>query len=180
MTKFEKFLSFIIPFEKYSVVTEDSREAVLERLEGSFSKSFFTRSEFYGHIKDDRFYARRNLNYKRRFSRVNNSFAPIVKGRISEGDDGKSKIDLTLRMHAISLGLVFFFICIFGMTLLTGLITVLFGEAADGGYMFVFSLLLLAFLELMIQPAFRIPAKKTKRRIEEIIDGTSPLELPEI
>ena len=165
----KKPLSLILPSKIHTITTSLPKERILERLVSVTTSSVFSRNEFRGFIYENGFKIRRNLNYKRYFVRVNNSFNPVIIGKIGAVNENKTTVSLLFRLDHICAGITVFFNTLFSLMLAFSLLT-LATEPIDSALALIgTSVFLLLILNLMIRPAFNITAKKSLRRLCEIL-----------
>ena len=142
-----KTLQRLLLFEKCEIKTRLSKKEILKKID-SFADSKYT--DYYGRISDDGFTIVEKNRKHFAGGHSHNSFAPVVKAKITEGD-GMTTISMVTRMNLLVLVIL---VPIYIISLITVVL-------------FPFMLLLLHF-------AFFKPSKRLKEAIEKMLidDGT--------
>jgi len=106
--KIKKLLFHFIPYRKYVLTTERTKESVLRTLRRITGKSVFPPDyEFYGNVGTDEFRIRYNVRYRMDLN-VENSFPPIMNGTIQEAN-AKTVISISTKLptsYCITFGFV--------------------------------------------------------------------------
>ena len=138
----KKIFRRLLLFNKYEIQTKLSKQEIRRRIE-SFIES--ERRDYYGKATEIGFFVGLRFIRYHDFVRINNSFAPIAKGEITESGE-VTTVSITTRMHLLTLIL---FAPIYVITLLT--------------------VVLFPLVHLLLHFAFAAPQKRLEEEIENLL-----------
>lgn len=166
----KKVLINLLPFEKYEIVTDLSKEKIFERIS---AESDSRNGEYIGLLRKDKFIFAEKTYKHSALGRSRNSFAPVAVARLGE-KNGKTLVSVKVRMPLPTCILFFPMYVISVIFFLFGLIWFVFDiiAAIGGSGMtgdFLSLLVLLPPEQLLLFFAFKRPAKKLKALLETIL-----------
>jgi hypothetical protein len=94
---FKKFIQRIFLFEKIVIKTKSSPHNIARNV-NLFADPKGT--NYYGRADEKGFFVGQKHRIYNGGIRINNSFAPVARGRITELSDNEREVTVTLRMHA--------------------------------------------------------------------------------
>ena len=143
----KRFFEKLFLFESFKIQTKISKKEILRRVYFFANPDF---GDYYGRVSEDGFLIwEKNLKHKSlgpiMASRSYNSFAPVAKAKITE-EDGITTVSGVLRMNII---LMIIFMPIYIASLIT--------------------VLLFPFMYIFMHIAFSVPAKRLRKKLEDML-----------
>ena len=156
----KKFLINLLPFEKYEIMTDLSKEKIFERISAEGDSR---NGEYNGLVRKDKFIFAEKTYKHSALGHSRNSFAPVAVARLSE-ESGKTLVSVKIRMPLPTCILFFPLYVISAIFFLFGLIWLVFdiigaigGSGMTGDFLSL--LVLLPLEQLLLFFAFKKPAK---------------------
>ena len=154
MKKLLHILSLLLPYRRFTIQTPLSRQKIARML-GELTSPYFSlhRNEFLGKVNEEGFKITANLHFERTITFVRNDFMPVMIGKLQETEHGTM---ITVKQRML-LPISIFSYLVLAISLLELLVSP------------PYALLIFGVMQLFVQLGFALPARKARKRLEELL-----------